>query len=104
MLPSLPQGLTDAACPAGPAGPVLQNCYPTGAPPARTVAVGCPVPLQDLVFVFAEFSEVLVRPLLDFELSEQQLSLPAHTIAPSTYLMKMQSTPFIWLIARCKGC
>lgn len=42
-----------------------------GTPPACTAAVGCPVPVQDFGFVFAEFSEVLVRPLLDFELSVQ---------------------------------
>ena len=69
-LPSLPQGPTGASCPAGPAGPLLQSCYPASAPPARAVAVGCPGPIQDFGFVFAGFSEVLVKPLLDFERSE----------------------------------
>lgn len=99
MLPSLAQGLTGAFCPPGPAGPVLQNCYPVHAPPAHTVAVGCPLPVQDSVLVFADFSEVFIRPPLDFDLSAQQLCLPAYTTASSTNLVKMQSI-LVWVISQ----
>lgn len=60
----------------------------------------CPLPIQDFGFVFADFSEVHVRPLLDFELSEQQLCLSAYTTAPSTNFLKTQDTAVIWIIAK----
>lgn len=71
-----------------------------GALPTSSVAMGCPLPIQDFGFVFDKFSEVHVRPLPVCELPEWQLCLPAYTAAPSTDFMKMQASLVIWIIAK----
>lgn len=76
-----------------------RSCSAKLLPPAHSGAVGCLVSAQDFGFVFDEFSEFLVRLLLDFELLEQQLCFLAYTTAPFTNVMKMQSTPVNWVIA-----
>lgn len=103
-----------AGCPVSKEAPTLPHCHKVllvpltqqflfcrtaDAHPSSSVAMGCPLPIQDFGFVFDEFSEVHVRPLLDFELSEQQLCIPAYTAASFTDFRNTQATPVVWIIA-----